>query len=115
MNRHQGFRERVSAQPAPPSSNAFYWAGLGDLPAGLRAAAAGLGTFAHGFHVGIFAALCRTSFANIGADGAKLIFEPGVPREESHAHAAYRRALMTEPDAFRHLGRIVCEALFGAG
>jgi hypothetical protein len=89
-------------------------AGLGDLPAGLRAAAARLGTFAHGFHVGIFAALGGTGFADVSAHGAKLIFKPRVSREQSHAHATYRRALVAEADAFRHRGRIVCEALFYA-
>ena len=89
-------------------------AGLGDLPAGLRAAAARLGTIAHGFHVGIFAALGGTGFADIRADSAKLIFKPRVSRQQGHARAAYRSALVTKPNAVRHLGWIVCEALFDA-
>ena len=89
-------------------------AGLGDLPAALRTAAARLGTIAHGFHVGILAALGGTGFADVRADGAKLIFKPRVSRQQGHARAAYRHALVTKPDAFRHLGRIACEALFNA-
>ena len=81
--------------------------GLGYLSAGLRATAARFSTFAHGFHVGVFAALSGTGFANVRADGAKLISKSRVPRQQSHARAAHWRALMTKPDAFRHLGRIV--------
>jgi len=81
--------------------------GLCYLSAGLRAAAARFSTFAHGFHVGVFAALNGTGFAHVRADRAKLICKSRVPRQQSHACVAYGRALMTKPDAFRHLGRIV--------
>jgi hypothetical protein len=88
--------------------------GVGDFPAGLRAPAARFGTFPHGFHGREFSALGGTGVAEIHADGAKLIFKPRVSREQSHAHATYRRALVTEPNAVCHFGRIVCEALLDA-
>jgi hypothetical protein len=88
--------------------------GVGDFPAGLRAPAARLGTFPHGFHGREFSALGGTGVAEIHADGAKLIFKPRVSRQQSHANTAYRGALVAETDAFRHRGRIVCEALFYA-
>src|SRR5689334_17009668 len=65
--------------------------GLGDLPAGLRAAAASLGASAHDLHIRIFATLGGTGFADVSANVTKLIFKPRVCCEQSHAHATYRR------------------------
>src|SRR5262249_40830570 len=76
--------------------------GFRDFPTCLRASAARLGASAHGFYRCVFSALGGTGIADIRTDSAELKTKARLSREQSHAHAAYRRALVTETDALRH-------------
>ncbi len=89
--------------------------GLGNFPAGLSTATACLGTFPHRFHIVVLLALGRAGVTDVGTDAAKLICKPRISRQQNDACIAYWRALVTKADAFRHRGRVMCEALINAG
>lgn len=76
---------------------------LAHFPAGLRAPATRLGTFAAVIHVsGVFFALSSAGLADVGAKLANLLGELTTARHEANGRVTDLRAIAVETNALRH-------------
>jgi len=86
---------------------------LRDLSACGRASAASLSTLPHRFAF-MFAAFCRTGFAQVGAHAANAVSEFRASRKQGYAGSAEFKAVVTQPNAFPHHDRIFRQRLSAA-